>query len=137
MRDHTSKLEHCSARTRSNISHGHRRPCYALIVHNSLVYLGYLHLVRFPAAILAMIKSLAITAGLLALAHNTAAQQTFSADAAVATDNSGESGNAPNARNRAAGEVNGGDTAELERQELRPVSTLPRTCDCLTATTVV
>ena len=84
-----------------------------------------------------MIKSIALTTGLLALAHSAAAQQTFSADAAVATDNTGEAGNAPNARNRAAGEVNGGDTAQLERQELRPVSTLPRTCDCVKATTVV
>ena len=84
-----------------------------------------------------MIKSIAITTGLLALAHHAAAQQTFSADAAVATDNTGEAGNAPNARNTAAGEVNGGDTVELERQELVPISTLPRTCDCFTATTVV
>ena len=84
-----------------------------------------------------MIKSVALAAGLLALTRDTMAQPTFSADAAVVTDNSGEFGNAPNARNRAAGEVNGGDTVELERQELRPISTLPRTCDCFTATTVV
>eukprot|EP00892_Ulva_mutabilis_P004032 jgi/Ulvmu1/1/UM001_0001.1 len=83
-----------------------------------------------------MMKSIATAAGLLALSHYAAAQQSFSADFAVATDNSGESGNAPNARNRAAGEVNGRDTAELERQELVPVTSLPRTCDCFTATTV-
>lgn len=84
-----------------------------------------------------MIKSVAVAAGILALAQHAAAQQTFSADAVVATDNSGEAGSTPNALNIAAGEVNGGDTVELVRQELRPVTTLPRTCDCLPAEDVV
>ena len=83
------------------------------------------------------IKSAAVAVCLLAFSQAAAAQQTFSADAAVATDNTGEAGNAPNAPNEAAEELSGGDPTELERQELRPVSTLPRTCDCFTASTVV
>eukprot|EP00892_Ulva_mutabilis_P011613 jgi/Ulvmu1/8824/UM049_0004.1 len=81
-----------------------------------------------------MIKSATLAAGLLAWSREAAAQQSFSADFAIATDNSGESGSAPNAPNLAAAEVNGGDTVKLERQELIPVTTLPRTCDCIEAT---
>ena len=83
-----------------------------------------------------MIKTSAVAVGLWALAHGATAQQTFSADAAVATDNTGEAGNAPNAPNTASDEVSG-EGAVLERQELAPVTSLPRTCDCLPATTVV
>lgn len=90
-----------------------------------------------PLPTMCALKSVAVATALLALSHQAAAQQSFSADAAVATDNTGEDGNAPNAPNTAAGEVNGGDTAVLRRQELVPVTSLPRTCDCLPATDLV
>ena len=81
----------------------------------------------------------ALAAGVLIMVpalHQQAAAQEFSADAAVATDNSGEPGFVPNALNLAAAEVSGAG-AVLERQELIPVTTLPRTCDCVPADDVV
>lgn len=81
----------------------------------------------------------ALAAGVLIMApalHQQTAAQEFSADAAVATDNSGEAGFVPNALNLAAEEVSGAG-AVLERQDLIPVTTLPRTCDCVPADDVV
>lgn len=81
-----------------------------------------------------MIKTAAIAAGLLALSHHATAQPSFPADAATATDNSGEAGNAPDAPNMAVASTGG---PGLERQELIPVTSLPRTCDCIPAVSVV
>lgn len=75
--------------------------------------------------------------GLLAVSQAAAAQVTFSADSAVATDNTGEAGSMPHVSNEAAEELGGGDATLLERQDLVPVTSLPRTCDCFPAATVV
>lgn len=83
-----------------------------------------------------MIKSAALTVGLLAVSNKALAQQIFSSEAAVgqSAEFSGEAGSDPNAINSAAAEVNGGDAAVLERQELIPVTSLPRTCECTIVT---
>lgn len=78
--------------------------------------------------------SVALAAGVLQLGLSLvgqAAAQTFSADAALAGDLSGEAGFAPNAVNLAAAEVSGRDV--LVRQELTAVTSLPRTCPCATS----
>eukprot|EP00892_Ulva_mutabilis_P000477 jgi/Ulvmu1/1042/UM104_0028.1 len=80
-----------------------------------------------------MMKSAAVAVGLMALSHQATAQPTFPADAATATDNSGEAGNAPDAPNMAASETGG---PGLERQELISIGPLRRTCDCFAATSV-
>lgn len=79
--------------------------------------------------------SVAVATSLLALSsQKVAAQPTFPADAATATDNSGQGGVDPGAPNLAAASLGG---LALERQELIPVTSLPRTCACLPQTTVV
>lgn len=85
-------------------------------------------------AVLAMLGHLATLA--------TAQELVFSADAAVAADNSaGDAGANAGAENVAAEEVSGDDgpgpMPELARQDLIPVGTFPRTCACDTPKTVV
>ena len=83
-------------------------------------------------------KTAAVLVGALALSGSAAAQ-TFSADAAVATDNSGLSGNEPGVENLAAEELAGveGRVVQLARQSITAVTTYSRTCDCVPSATVV
>ena len=83
-------------------------------------------------------KTAAMLVGALALTGSATAQ-TFSADAAVATDNSGLSGNEPGVENLAAEELAGveGPVVQLERQDITAVTTYSRTCDCVPSATVV
>lgn len=102
-----------------------------------------------------MLRAVLLIAGLQSLPTGALGQGvfgTFSADAAVAIDvrATGEAGARAGAENRAAAEVSGevevtvttsGRSTEavpvLERQDLRPVGTFIRTCDCEKVKTVV
>lgn len=89
-----------------------------------------------------MILALVFCAGLRFLSQNACAQDlVFSADAAIAVDNTGEAGAEAGAENVAAEEVSGDDgpgpLPDLARQDLIPVGTFPRTCNCSTPRTVV
>lgn len=89
-----------------------------------------------------MLRSLAVLALVQQLSSSAAAQDlVFSAEAAVAVEDVGEAGAAAGAENVAAEEVSGDDgpgpVPELARQDLIPVGTFIRTCDCSTPKTVV
>lgn len=84
-----------------------------------------------------MLRSLAVIAALQLCSGAVAQNLVFSADAAVAVDNTGEDGADAGADNAAAAEVSGDDSDGLARQDLIPVGTFPRTCNCSTPRTVV
>ena len=92
-----------------------------------------------------MLKAFSIIAGLQLVSTKVLAQTlTFSADSAVAIDvlAIGEPGANAGAENTAAVEVSGEfsistSVPDLERQDLRPVGTYLRTCDCTKVKTVV
>ena len=92
-----------------------------------------------------MLKALSLVAGLQLVSTKVFAQtQTFSADAALAIEvlASGEPGADAGAENTAAMEVSGefsisASVPDLERQNLRPVGTYLRTCDCTRVRSVV
>lgn len=89
-----------------------------------------------------MLRSLAVLVLVQQLSSSAAAQDlVFSAEAAVAVEDVGEAGAAAGAENVAAEEVSGDDGSgpvpELARQDLIPVGTFIRTCDCSTPKTVV
>lgn len=87
-----------------------------------------------------MLRSLSVAAlaGAVLRADTALGQQTFNADAAVA-DGVGFGVTATaGAANAAADDLFAEDnTVQLRRQQLIPVGTLPRSCDCNPATTVV